>query len=434
MTSRSEALQLDRDRYVPRGVTSAAAMFAEHAKGSYITDVDGRTLLDFATGISVLNVGHGHPRVVEAIVLQAQRLLHSGTPVMLPGTYVELAKRLCELTPGRFPKKAFFVNSGAEAVENAVKVVRQATGRPAIFSFDNSFHGRTLLTLALTGKNAPYKQHFGPYPPAIHHLPYPNPYRRPRGLTSEQWVRFCLDSIREAFRTTYPPEQVAGILVEPVQGEGGFIVPHPDFLPALAKLCRENDIPLIVDEIQTGFGRTGRMFASEHFNLEPDVLVLAKSLGGGLPLAGVVGRAELLDATEPGGLGGTFGGNPVACAAALAVIDVLIDEDLPARAEKLGQVTLKRMGDWQKRFEAIGDARGIGAMVAMEFVTDRESRAPAADLANQVLRVCHQSGLLLLKAGLYDNVIRLIFPLSISDQELQDGLDILEASLNEVLG
>jgi 4-aminobutyrate aminotransferase/(S)-3-amino-2-methylpropionate transaminase len=408
-------------------------MFAEHAKGSRITDVDGRTLLDFATGISVLNVGHGHPRVIDAILTQAQRLLHSGTPVMLPRVYVELAKRLCELTPGEFAKKAFFVNSGAEAVENAVKVVRQATGRPAIFSFDNAFHGRTLLTLALTGKNAPYKQHFGPYPPAIHHLPYPNPYRRPGGLTTAAWTQFCIDAIRDAFRTAYPPDLVAGILVEPVQGEGGFIVPPPDFLPALARLCREHDIPLIVDEIQTGFARTGKMFAIEHSNVAPDVMVLAKSLGGGLPLAGIVGRANLMDAAEPGALGGTFGGNPVACAAALAVIDVLIDENLAARAQVLGQATLRRMTEWYQAFTAIGDVRGLGAMVAMEFVKDRESRTPAPDITNQILKVCHQSGLLLLKAGLYDNVIRLIFPLSISDQELQEGLDILEASLREVL-
>jgi 4-aminobutyrate aminotransferase/(S)-3-amino-2-methylpropionate transaminase len=408
-------------------------MFAEHAKGSSITDVDGRTLLDFATGISVLNVGHGHPRVIDAILTQAQRLLHSGTPVMLPRVYVELAKRLCELTPGEFAKKAFFVNSGAEAVENAVKVVRQATGRPAIFSFDNAFHGRTLLTLALTGKNAPYKQHFGPYPPAIHHLPYPNPYRRPGGLTTAAWTQFCIDAIRDAFRTAYPPDLVAGILVEPVQGEGGFIVPPPDFLPALARLCREHDIPLIVDEIQTGFARTGKMFAIEHSNVAPDVMVLAKSLGGGLPLAGIVGRANLMDAAEPGALGGTFGGNPVACAAALAVIDVLIDENLAARAQVLGQATLRRMTEWYQAFTAIGDVRGLGAMVAMEFVKDRESRTPAPDITNQILKVCHQSGLLLLKAGLYDNVIRLIFPLSISDQELQEGLDILEASLREVL-
>src|SRR5256714_6124290 len=278
-----------------------------------------------------MNVGHGHPRVLAAIRGQADRLVHSGAPVMMPEAYVRLARRLCEITPGAFPKKALLLNSGAEAVENAVKVVRQATGRPAIISFHNSFHGRTLMTMTLTGKVAPYRQNFGPYASEVYQVPYPYEYRRPAGMAAESLGGACVEAVRQLFKTTVGADRVAGILVEPVQGEGGFVVPPPDFLPALRELCSEYQIPLISDEGQTRFGRTGKIFAIEHSGIEPDLIVLAKSMGGGLPLGAVVGRSELMDATNPGGLGGTFGGNPVACAAALAVIDVLLEEKLPQR-------------------------------------------------------------------------------------------------------
>jgi 4-aminobutyrate aminotransferase/(S)-3-amino-2-methylpropionate transaminase len=429
---RSSELQAERDRYLPRGMASTMPVFAAAGSGATLTDVDGNQYIDFATGISVMNVGHSHPRVVKAIVDQAQRLVHSGAPVMMPEGYVRLARRLCEITPGAFPKKALLVNSGAEAVENAVKVVRQATGRPAIISFHNSFHGRTLMSMTLTGKVSPYRQNFGPWAPEVYQVPYPYEYRRPAGMAAESLGGSCVEAIRQLFKTTVPADRVAGILVEPVQGEGGFVVPPPDFLPGLRKLCTEYQIPLIADEVQTGFGRTGKMFAIEHSGVEPDLIVLAKTLGGGLPIGTVVGRSELMDATNPGGLGGTFGGNPVACAAALAVIEVLLEDQLPARGTRLGDRALARMRGWMERFRSIGDVRGIGAMVAMELVTDRTTREPAAALTTNLLRYCHAHGLVLLKAGLYDNVIRLLFPLVISEQELDRGLDILEEALSAV--
>src|ERR1700730_976153 len=428
---RSRELQAERDRYVPRGMASTMPVFAAAGSGASLTDVDGNRHIYFATGISVLNVGHGHPRVLAAIREQAERLVHSGGPVMMPEVYVRLARPLCEITPGAFPKKALMLNSGAEAVENAVKVVRQATGRPAIISFHNAFHGRTLMSMTLTGKVAPYKQNFGPYAPEVYQVPYPYEYRRPAGMTAESLGGACVEAVRQLFKTTVSADRVAGILVEPVQGEGGFVVPPPDFLPSLRRLCTEYQIPLIADEVQTGFGRTGTMFAMEHSGVEPDVIVLAKSMGGGLPLGAVVGRSELMDATSPGGLGGRFGGNPLACAAALSVIDVVFEEKLPERGSRLGERALARMRAWKDRHPQVGDVRGLGAMIAMELVTDRATREPAGALTNDVLRYCHAHGLVLLKAGLYDNVIRLLFPLTIGEQELDRGLDILEEALNQ---
>ncbi|TME22050.1 MAG: 4-aminobutyrate--2-oxoglutarate transaminase [Chloroflexi bacterium] len=429
---RSKDVQKDRERYLPRGMSSSMPVFAESGSGATITDVDGNQYIDFATGISVMNVGHGHPRVLKAIRDQSEQLVHSGGPVMMPEVYVRLARRLCEITPGSHAKKALLLNSGAEAVENAVKVVRQATGRPAIISFHNSFHGRTLMSMTLTGKVLPYRQNFGPYAPEVYQVPYPYEYRRPAGMVAESLGGSCVEAVRQLFKTTVSADRVAGILVEPVQGEGGFVVPPPDFLPGLRTLCTEYQIPLIADEVQTGLGRTGAMFAVEHSGIEPDLIVLAKSLGGGLPLAAVVGRSELMDATDPGGLGGTFGGNPVACAAALAVIDVMIDEKLPQRGARLGDRALARMRGWMDRYSQIGDVRGVGAMVAMELVADRATREPAATMTNEVLRYCHTHGLVLLKAGLYDNVIRLLFPLTVSEPELDRGLDILEEALGSV--
>ncbi len=425
----SRKLQQERDQYVPRGMASTVPVFARSGRGATLTDVDGNTYIDFATGISVMNLGHSHPRVVEAIVQQAQSLVHSGAPVMMPEAYVRLARRLCEITPGQFPKKALLLNSGAEAVENAVKVVRQATGRPAIISFHNAFHGRTLLAMTLTGKTMPYRQNFGPFAPEVYQVPYPYEYRRPAGMAAESLGGACVEAVRQLFKTTVSADRVAGILVEPIQGEGGFVVPPPDFLPGLRGLCTEFNIPLIVDEVQTGFGRTGRMFAVEHLGVEPDLMVLAKSLGGGLPLAAVVGRSELMDAAAPGGLGGTYGGNPVACAAALAVIDVLVEDHLPERGARIGSGALERMRAWMERFACIGDVRGLGAMVAIELVLDRVTREPAPKLTTQVLQECHRRGLVILKAGLYDNVIRLLFPLTSTEGEIDRGLRILEESL-----
>src|SRR2546430_11876511 len=377
---RSRELQKERDRYLPRGMASTMPVFAAEGSGASLTDVDGNRYIDFATGISVMNVGHGHPRVPAPIRKQADRLVHSGAPVRMPEEYVGLARRLCEITPGAFPKKALLLNSGAEAVEKAIRVVRQATGRAAVISFHNAFHGRTVMSMTLTGKVSPYRQNCGPYAPEVCQVPSPYEYPRPAGMAAESLGGACVEAVRQLFKTTVGADRVAGILVEPVQGEGGFVVPPPDFLPGLRKLCTEHQIPLIADEVQTGFGRTGKLFAVDHLGVEPDLIVLAKSLGGGLPLGAVVGRSELMDATNPGGLGGTFGGNPVACAAALAVIEAMFDEKLPERGAKLGDRALARMRAWMDRFSKIGDVRGRGAMVAMELVTDRATREPAGAL------------------------------------------------------
>ncbi len=396
--------------------------FARSAEGSSLIDADGRRYLDFASGISVMNLGHGHPDVLAAIHGQVDRLVHSGAPVMLPDVYVELCARLCDLSPVSGPARALLLNSGAEAVENAVKIVRQATGRPAVISFQNSFHGRTLMAMTLTGKVSPYRQNFGPYAPEVYQVPYPYTYRR---VTTDA----SLDALLSLFASQVPPERVAGVIVEPIQGEGGFVVPPPDFLPRLAKLLRRHDIPLIADEIQTGMARTGELFAVTHLGVEPDLVLLAKSLGGGLPLAAVVGRADLMDAAAPGGLGGTFGGNPVACAAALAVLEVIERDDLCGRARRVGAIARARMEAMEERHACIGEVRGIGAMTAMELVSDASTREPAPALAGAVVREAHSRGLAILRAGLHDNVIRLLMPLTISDDELTAGLDILDQSI-----
>jgi 4-aminobutyrate aminotransferase/(S)-3-amino-2-methylpropionate transaminase len=430
--TRTDALTRDREQYVPRGVFSYHPAFPASASGARVVDLDGNTFLDFAGGIGTMNVGHSHPAVVAAIQEQAANYTHTCAHVLMPPLYVELARRLAEITPGNFAKKAMLVNSGAEAVENAVKIARAATGRCAIISFENSFHGRTNLALALTGKVRPYRQNFGPFASEVHTVPYPYCYqaghRHANGESCQEWR----DALERAFATRVPADQVAAVIVEPVQGEGGFVVPPPDFLPTLREICSQNGILLIADEVQTGFGRTGRLFAIEHSGVEPDLMLVAKSLAGGLPLAAVVGRAEVMDAPLPGGLGGTYGGNPVACAAALAVLDIFEREPLVERANALGLMALERMRAWQRRFPLIGDVRGLGAMVAMELVRDRETREPAAAETARMLVEARERGLILIKAGLYDNVIRLLMPLVTTDEEMAKGLDILEASLAAV--
>ena len=430
---RSQELQAERERYLPRGVFAYHPVYPASGSGARITDVDGNTYLDFAGGIGVMNVGHSHPAVVAAIQEQAALYTHTCAHVLTPPPYVELARRLTEIMPGSFAKKTLLVNSGAEAVENAIKIARAATGRSGVISFENSFHGRTNLALALTGKVRPYRQDFGPFAPNIHTLPYPYVYRCPQHSgTDSSDCHEWREALERAFLTRIAAEQVAAIIVEPVQGEGGFIVPPAHFLPELRDICTEHGILLIIDEVQSGFGRTGKLFAVEHSGVEPDLMLMAKSLAGGLPLAAVVGRAEYMDAPLPGGLGGTYGGNPVACAAALAVIEVFEREGLVERAQRLGALALERMRDWQERFALIGDVRGLGAMAAMELVRDREQRAPAAAEAAALLAEARQRGLILLKAGLYDNVIRLLMPLVTTDEEMARGLEIIEASLAAV--
>lgn len=431
VTSKTEDLLNRRRAAVPRGVFNAASIFVDAADGAHFWDVEGREFLDFAGGLGVLNVGHQHPRVIAAIRAQLDRYVHTCFHVAMYEPYVALAERLNEITPGRFPKKTMFANSGAEAVENAVKIARAATGRKAVIAFEHAFHGRTLLGLTLTSKVDPYKVGFGPFAPEVYHVPYPYPYRctlRHAGTCTGH----VIGTIEEAFRTRVDPGDVAAVIVEPVTGEGGFIVPPPDFLPALADLCRHHGILLIVDEVQTGFGRTGTFFAVEHAGVEPDLLIAGKSLAAGLPLASVTGRAEVMEAPQVGGLGGTYGGNPLACVAALAVIEVLGSPGFLARARTIGEVVLARFQEMQRRFPIIGDVRGLGAMVGMELVEDRGTKTPAKAATAAALAACLERGLLILKSGVYDNVIRILVPLVISDEDLERGLNILEAALQRV--
>lgn len=418
-----------RQEFVPRGVSNVNPVVAVRAEGALIEDIDGNLLLDFAGGIGVMNIGHGQAEVVEAIKAQAEALVHACFHVALYEPYVALAEKLALITPGDFAKKTLLVNSGAEAVENAIKIARYATGRPGILVLENAFHGRTLLGMSLTAKVNPYKQGFGPMATDLHRAPSAYCYRCPLGGEFPGCGLKCISNIDRMLGSDIDPKTIAAIIVEPVQGEGGFIVPPPGYMEALQALCRKHGILLIADEIQTGFGRTGKMFASEHWGLEPDLITMAKSMGGGLPIAAVTGRAELMDAVHPGGLGGTYGGNPVAAAAALKVIEVMEREHYPAKARAVGAVVEERFRSWMERFDCIGEVRALGAMVALELVSDRGLRTPAPEIAARVMQYAYEHGLLLIKAGTYNNVIRFLAPLSITPSQLETGLDVLEAGI-----
>jgi 4-aminobutyrate aminotransferase / (S)-3-amino-2-methylpropionate transaminase / 5-aminovalerate transaminase len=414
-----------RRRYIPRGLTTAHPIVADHAKGAELWDVAGRRYIDFAGGIGVLNVGHGHPHVMEAVRAQLDRVTHTSFQVVMYESYLRLAERLCELAPGEGPKKAIFFSTGAEAVENAVKIARAHTGRPAVISFQGGFHGRTLLALSLTGSVVPYKQNFGPYAPEIYQVPFPYEYR---GWSTEK----ALASLHELFESAVAPDRVAAVIIEPVLGEGGFVPAPKAFLQELRALTERHGILLIADEIQSGFGRTGKFFAIEHSGVSPDLVTVAKSLAAGFPLSGVVGRAEVMDAPGPGGLGGTYGGNPVACAAGLAVLDVMRDEKLPERATRIGSVVEERMRSWATEHELVGDVRVMGAMAGMELVRDRKNKTPADTETAQILALARERGLILLRAGIHHNVIRTLMPLTIPDEQLHEGLDIIGSALADV--
>jgi 4-aminobutyrate aminotransferase/(S)-3-amino-2-methylpropionate transaminase len=425
--SRQDALLARREMHVPRGITNAHPIFVARAEGARMWDVDGNEYIDFAGGIGVMNVGHSHPRVLRAIQAQLECFVHTSFQVAMYEPYIRLAERLNALAPGEGPPKTIFFTSGAEATENAVKIARAATGRPAIIAFTNSFHGRTLLGLSLTGKTIPYKQNFGPFAPEIYHVPYPYEYR---GWTTDQALLALLD----VFETEVAADQVAAIIIEPVLGEGGFVPAPVEFMQELRRITAEHGILLIADEIQTGFGRTGRLFAIEHSDVVPDLITIAKSLAGGMPLSGVIGRAEIMDAPAPGGLGGTYGGNPVACAAALAVLDIFEDEHLLEQGVLLGAALMAEFRSLHQRFpEKIGDVRGLGPMVAMEIVRDFVTRQPAPELVDQIVRTARERGLLLIKAGLYGNVLRVLVPLTIDPMLLRDALEILATTLADVL-
>jgi 4-aminobutyrate aminotransferase / (S)-3-amino-2-methylpropionate transaminase / 5-aminovalerate transaminase len=427
---RSRALLERRVEAVPRAVFYTTPIFVESASGAIIRDVDGNSLIDLGAGLAVLNTGNANPAVVEAIREQAERFTHTCMHVTMSEPYVALAERLNALAPGDVSRKTMFANSGAEAVENAVKVARYFTRRPGVVVFDHAFHGRTLQAMTMTAKVSPYKQGFGPTAPDVYRLPFAYPYRCPTGGSSpsncaESCARYAIDEMDKHIGA----DTIACLVVEPIMGEGGFVVPAPGFLPALAEYCRDRGILFVADEVQTGIGRTGRWFGIEHEGIVPDLITTAKSLAGGLPLSGVTGRADVMETVHVGGLGGTFGGNPLACAAALAVLDAVERDGLLARAERIGEIMTSRFTDMAERYSLIGDVRGRGAMVAMELVEDRETKAPAKDATGRLVEECYTQGVVVLKAGTYDNVIRLLPPLTIGEDLLGEGLDVLEKAL-----
>jgi 4-aminobutyrate aminotransferase/(S)-3-amino-2-methylpropionate transaminase len=421
-----------RQTAVARGVSHATPIFAARAEGAILEDVDGNRFLDFAGGIGVVNAGHRAPRVVAAIREQLDAFIHTCFSVAPYEKYIALAEKLNSLVPGAFAKKSVLVNSGAEAIENAVKIARAYTRRPAIICFEDAFHGRTMLTMSLTSKTHPYKAGFEPFATDVYRIPYAYCYRCSYSLQYPSCNVFCAQHLEDTFKRVVASEAVAAVVVEPVLGEGGFVAPPREFFAILQETCKRHGILFIADEVQSGFGRTGTMFASEYYGITPDILVSAKSIAAGMPLAAVTGRAEVMDAPALGGLGGTYGGNPLACAAALAAIETLERENLPERAEKLGQRFDARARDWKKRWPLIGDVRGLGAMRALELVRSRDTREPAKEEADEVLRHCREHGLILLSAGSYGNVLRLLVPLVITEDQFDEGLDVLESSLATV--
>lgn len=428
--SRSEEVLERRASVVPRGVGHMSRIVADRAEGPYVFDIDGRRYIDFAAGIGTLNIGHRHPLVMERIREQLERLHHVAVGVAITELYVAVAEKLCEVIPGRFEKKAILLNSGAEAVENAVKIARAYTGRPAIVAFDGAFHGRTLLTTTLTGKAKPYKVTVGPFAPEVYHAPYAYPYRSSTPEDPLACAQQAAQGLEDLFTYQVASDSVAAVIIEPVQGEGGFIVPPPEFLRRVQGICRKHGILLIADEIQTGFGRTGEMFACDAVGLEPDLICIGKSVADGMPLSAVVGRAEVMDGPIPGSLGGTYTGNPIACAAALGVFEAFASEDILGSARRLGEVLLSRFEEWAQQYEIIGDVRGMGAMVALELVRDRSTKEPASSETQFVLNHCQANGLLVIKAGIWDNVVRMLMPLNVPAAVLEEGLQILEQGIS----
>ncbi|MCP3029800.1 4-aminobutyrate--2-oxoglutarate transaminase [Halobacillus sp. A1] len=421
-----------RHQVVPDAVSYGVPTFAEKAEGAVITDVDGNTFIDFAGAIGTINVGHCHPKVKEALHAQVEKYIHTGFNVMMYEPYVELAEKLAELAPGSHNKKVLLQNSGAEAVENAVKVARKYTGRQGIVTFANAFHGRTLMTMSMTSKVKPYKYEFGPFAPEVYKAPFPYAYRRPEGMSEEEYIDFMIDQFNDFLIKEVAPETIAAVVMEPVQGEGGFIVPDRKFVQAVRNLCKQHSILFVADEIQTGFGRTGSYFAVEHFDIIPDLITVSKSLGAGTPISGVIGRQEIMDAANSGELGGTYSGNPLGCRAALAAIEIIEEEGLNERANEIGQKVKDTFNQLREEVECIGDVRGIGAMVAVEIVNDKENKTPDKVLASQMIAQAQKQGLLVLGAGVYGNVIRFLMPLVISDGELEEGLGIITRSVRNI--
>ncbi len=430
---KSRAITERRSRAVPKGVPSVTPLAIAHADNAILTDVDGNRLIDFGGGIGVVNVGHRHPGVVKAIRDQLDHYLHVCFPVTSYEPYVALAEKMNAVTPGGHEKRTFFVNSGAEAVENAVKVARAFTRRQAVVCFEHGFHGRTNLAMALTSKVMPYKKGFGPFAPEVYRIPFPYCYRCEVGPQGSGGTVHCCqanrDHLERLFAAIVDPDSVAAIIMELELGEGGFVPAPKEYVQMLAQFARDHKIVFIADEIQTGFGRTGKMFACEHYGLVPDVIITAKSLAGGLPLAAVTGRAEILESPQVGGLGGTYGGNPLACAAGLAVIDAFEQEKIAERGARVGERIRARLRRWAETYSCIGDVRGLGAMIALELVKDRDTKEPDKALTGRLLTAALERGLILLSAGTLGNIVRILVPLTVEDEVLDEGLDAMEAAL-----
>ena len=423
---RSREILARKAKVVAEPLSIYLPVVVQEGRGALLTDVDGNTFIDFSGGVGCLNVGHSHPRVVAAAQEQLEHFTHTDFTIVPYEVYVTLSERLCALAPITGEKRAAFFNAGTEAIENAIKIARSYTKRPAVIAFDGGFHGRTLLSVSLTSKTHPYKAGLGPFAPEVYRVPYAQDYRGPTAAEA-------LEALERALLTQVAAENVAAMVLEPVQGESGFVVSPREFLRGVRRICDEHGIVLVIDEVQTGFGRTGRMWAIEHYGIEPDVIAIAKSIAAGLPLSGLIGRAEIMNAPPDSAIGGTYVGNPVAQAAAVAVLDVFEEEGLVERATAIGETMRERMVRWQDRFPAIGDVRGLGAMLAIELVADRQTKEPAPKLASAVVEAAAERGLLLLKAGIYSNCIRVLCPLVLSDAELDEALDVWEQALEAAL-
>jgi len=429
---KAKALLQLKEKYVPKGIFNTVPTFIKRGEGAVIEDIDGNILLDFAGGIGVLNIGHSHPEVVEGVKEKAEKFFHSSINVVLYESYIQLAKKLCEITPGNFKKKTMFVNSGAEAVENAIKIARKYTKKTDIISFEGAFHGRTLLTMSLTSKVKPYSFGFGPFAPGIHKIPFAYCYRCSYGLERSSCSLRCVERLNEIFSSVISAEDVAAVILEPIQGEGGFILPPDEFVNRLKEICEKNNILLIADEIQTGFCRTGKMFASEYWEVAPDIITTAKSIAGGLPLSAITAREEIIEASHNGGIGGTFCGNPLACAAGLKVIEIMERDNFARKAQRIGEIIQPRFNTMKEKYSMIGNVRGRGVMMAFELVKDRKNKEPANEEAKAVIKEVYKNGLILLSAGLYSNVIRILVPLVVTEEQLNAGLDIIENAVKKV--
>jgi len=428
---KSKELLEKRQKYVAKGIGSSTEVFVEEAQGALIKDIDGNVFLDFAAGIGVQNVGHCDKEVVEAIQKQSEKYIHPCFHVAMYEPYVALAEKLAQLTPGEAEKKVMLANSGAEAVENAIKISRKYTKKTGVISLECAFHGRTYMAMTLTSKVKPYKNGFGPFSPDTYKIPSPYCYRCPMGSSYPECGIACAEKLRTLLKGELSADMIAAVIAEPIQGEGGFIVPPKEYLPTLQSICNENGIVFIVDEVQAGFARTGKMFASEHFNIQPDLMTLSKSIAAGVPLSAVVGKAEIMDAPGPGEIGGTYGGSPLACVASLKVMEKIDQENLAEQALKIGQIIKSRLGQMQEKYPVIGDIRGLGAMVAVEFVKDPASKEPYPEIVKKIIADCYQKGFIMISAGIFSNLIRFLPPLVMTEKQVHDGMDALEEALKK---